>query len=433
MLFLLGIPRKKTVLHYLFFFILTVGILAVSLTGLISPGLMVAEATAAPSHITLTWMGDARTTQTITWKTDANTQDGQVQYCELMSGKLGEMKTLAAQVERVDSNWGGFNVHTATLTELKPGTHYIYRVGSAESWSEQYHFTTAPVKTYRYKFLVFGDSQSVNYDTWRTTLHRAYQANPDAAFFVNMGDLVDVGQEYGQWYAWFNAAHGVIENIPCMPLVGNHEAYTPGGGFSMPTLFTDQFKLPTNGPEGLKGQVYSFDYGDVHFVMLDTQIGEEGRFVPGMLEKERMWLEDDLAATKQKWKLIFVHRALYNNKAQGNATIQAAFAPIIDKYHANIVFTAHDHVYAHTYPLYDGRAVDSPSRGTIYVATGRSGTKTYSDSISQGWNNFFYNPLEEPNYLTVEVEGNLLTVKAFSQSGGIIDVWNVAQQLGYNK
>jgi acid phosphatase type 7 len=418
--------RKKAVLHNLFIFILVAGILTAS-SALILPGRMIAEC--APSHITLTWTDDARTTQTITWKTAINTLDGQVQYREVMPGKLGDQQTLTAQVKSVDSNWGNFNVHTATLTGLKPGTCYVYRVGSAESWSDQYHFTTAPSsKTYKYKFLVFGDSQSVNYDTWRTTLHQAYQANSEAAFFVNMGDLVDVGQDYGQWYDWFNAAHGVLENIPCMPIVGNHETYAPGGKLAMPTLFTAQFKLPMNGPDKLKGQVYSFDYGDAHFVMLDTQIGEEGRFIPDMLEKEKLWLEDDLAATKQKWKLVFVHRAPYNNKSEKNSMIQTGFAPIIDKYHADLVFTAHDHVYAHTYPLYGGIAVGgTPVSGTIYVATGRSGSKTYSDSVVKEWDNFFYNPLDEPNYLTVEVTSNLLTIKAFRQSGSLIDTWDIAK------
>jgi hypothetical protein len=327
----------------------------------------------------------------------------------------------------VNSNWGQFNVHTATLTGLKPGTRYLYRVGSADSLSEVYHFMTAPAKVHAYKFLVFGDSQSVNYDTWHTSLHEAYQANPAAAFFINMGDLVDVGEEYGQWYAWFNAAHGVLENIPCMPIIGNHEAYAPGAKFAKPKLFTEQFKLPLNGPDGLLGQVYSFDYGDVHFVMLDTQIGEEGRFIPDMLEKQKLWLEEDLAAAKTKWKVVFMHRALYNNKAEGNLSIRKAFAPIIDKFHADVVFTAHDHVYAHTAPLNGGEAVNSPANGTVYVATGRSGSKTYPSSIEREWNNFFYNPLDEPNYLTVEVKGNLLTVKAFHQSCGLIDEWSITK------
>jgi hypothetical protein len=420
--------NKKLILRILFIFLFSIGLLLPSSTADFLSGAIRAEA--APSHITLTWTGDTQATQTITWKTESAVLEGQVQYTEEVSGKVWatHSMTAAAQIERVNSNWGEFNIHTATLTGLKPGTHYLYRVGNPGSWSEVYRFTTAPNKASSYKFLVFGDSQSVNYGTWRTTLHQAYQANPAAAFFINMGDLVDAGQDYGEWYGWFNASQGVLENIPCMPLVGNHEAYAPGGRFARPTLFTDQFKLPMNGPEGLKGQVYSFDYGDVHFIMLDTQMGEEERFIPDMLEKQKIWLEEDLAATKKKWKLIFVHRALYNNKTTGNSSIRAAFAPIIDRYHADVVFTAHDHVYARTYPLYGGRAAASPAQGTIYVATGRSGTKTYPDSTAQAWNDFFYNPLEEPNYLAVEVQGNLLTVKAFRQSGALIDAWSIEKR-----
>lgn len=407
-------------------FILAVGFLTGSL---IQGELFVSKVAAAalPSHVTLTWTDDPRTTQTITWKTDTLTQDGQVQYWAVQPGKMEERRTLPAKVEQADSNWGTLTIHTVTLTGLEPGRRYAYRVGSAGGWSEPYQFATAPDRPQRLKFMIFGDSQSINYNIWHTTLQQAYRLNRDAAFFINMGDLVDVGQEYGQWNAWFNAAQGVLENIPCMPLVGNHETYSPSGKFAMPVLFTAQFKLPLNGPDGLKGQVYSFDYGDIHFVMLDTQSGEEGRFVPDMLERQKLWLEQDLAATRQPWKLVFLHRAPYNNKAAANGAAKTAFAPIIEKYHADLAFTAHDHVYAHTPPLFDGTPVDSPARGTIYVATGRSGSKTYSDSIAREWNNFFYNPQDEPNYLTVEKEGNVLTVKAFKQSGVLIDAWSVTK------
>lgn len=383
----------------------------------------------APSHITLTWSDDPRTTQTITWKTDVKTVDGQVRYWLLTSSQQAVVKNASAQVEQIDSNWGRFNLHTAKLTGLTPGEPYAYQVGADADWSEQYVFVAAPAKSIRYRFLVFGDSQSVNYNTWRTTLDQAYLANRGAAFFINMGDLVDRGQEYGEWNGWFNAAHGVLENIPCMPLVGNHETYAIGGGFSMPTLFTDQFKLPLNGPDGLKGQVYSFDYGAAHFVMLDTQIGEEGRFAPDMLEKQKAWLAADLASSSQKWKLVFMHRALYNNKSAANAAIQKAFAPILDQYHANVVFTAHDHVYARTYPLAHDAVVDNAQAGTTYIATGRSGSKTYPDSIDREWNNFFYNPLDEPNYLTVDVDEQVLTVRAYRQSGSLIDEYRIERGL----
>jgi hypothetical protein len=384
-------------------------------------------------HITLTWERDPMTTQTITWRTDVSTVMGKVQYAEVLDSKPfpQNAKVIEAEMAELVTNLGNMNIHSVTLTGLRPGTHYIYQVSDGEGWSEVHTFSTEAAKASEFKFLVFGDSQSVNYETWRTTLHQAYQANLEAAFFTNVGDLVDVGQDYAHWDGWFNAAQGVIDRIPAMPLTGNHENYSPEGRFSLPVLFTAQLKLPLNGPEGLKRQAYSFDYGDVHFVMLDSQIGEQAQFLPGMLEMEKNWLEQDLAGTDKKWKIVFLHRPLYHNKVGGaNTNIKMAFVPILDKYHVDVVFNGHEHDYARTYPIYGDQVVDGPAKGTIYVTTGRSGTKTYNDTAASEWDSFFYNPLDEPNYLVVEIKNNILNVKAYKQSGVLIDDWSIDKTVG---
>jgi phosphodiesterase/alkaline phosphatase D-like protein len=386
-----------------------------------------------PDHITLTWASDSRTTQTITWRTDVATKTGQVQYSEAADSKLSvhNTRSVAAQVEELATNLGNMNIHSVTLTGLKPGIRYSYQIGDGSTWSAPHTFTTAPPRDQGFKFLIFGDSQSVNYGTWGTTLHQAYQANLDAAFLTNVGDLVDMGQDYSQWNLWFSAAQGVIDTIPVMPVIGNHEAYAPGGHFSMPTFYTAQFKLPSNGPESIKGQVYSFDYGDVHFSVLDSQEGEERQFVPEMLMMQKVWLEKDLQSTNKKWKVVLLHRPLYNNRISGNdSNIRMAFLPIIDKYHVDVVFTGHEHVYAHTYPLNNDRVVDSPAKGTVYVAVGRSGSKTYKNMSTKELNEFLYNPLDEPNYLTAQVQGDILTVSAFKQSGVLIDTWIINKAVG---
>jgi len=418
--------NKKTLLNISVIALLVVG----SLLGFSAEPLVAAS---PPAHITLTWTGNPETTQTITWETDATAAEGQVEYTELEAAKSfpGNAKMAVAKVAELSTNLGSINIHSVTLANLKPGTRYTYRVGYGACWSERHTFVTAAAKVARFKFLVFGDSQSASYDVWGTTLTHAYLANPGAAFLINMGDLVDVGQDEAQWNGWFAAAKGVIDTIPIMPLVGNHETYTPymdipEKRFSLPSYFTAQFKLPANGPAELRGQVYSFDYGNVHFSVLDSQVGEEQRFVPAMVELEKAWLEKDLEATDKNWKVVLVHRPLYNNKlSDDNGKIRGVFIPILDKFHADIVFTAHDHVYARTYPLNNGVPVESFAKGTVYVATGRSGTKTYPNTVAKGWNKFFYNPQDEPNYITVEVAGNILTVKAFKQSGVLIDVWSI--------
>lgn len=408
-------------------------LLTVSLLACFAVGgffLMPHEATAMPDHITLTWADDTQTTQTITWRTEVKAIGGQIQYAQVVTGNAlpGDMTTMEAQVKELTTRWGSMNIHSGTLRGLKPGTRYIYRVGNGITWSEINSFQTGPVSP-NFKFLIFGDSQGYNYHVWKTTLQQAYQANPDAVFMINVGDLVDVGLQYEQWDGWFTAGQGVIDTLPLMPVTGNHETYTPEKGLSMPILFTGQFTLPPNGPKELMGQVYSFDYGNVHFSILDSQAGEEETFVPNMMEVQKEWLEKDLKGRDTQWKIVFMHRPPYHNRSnEGDEHLRAAFVPLFDKYHVNLVFSGHDHVYARSYPMFGGKVVEQSALGTIYVTTGRSGTKTYGKARAKDWNAFFYNPEDFPNYLTVEVAGDNLTVKSFKQNGVLIDHWVVNKE-----
>lgn len=380
-----------------------------------------------PDHITLTWTGDPRTTQTVTWRTDAATTSGSVRVFETVKNNSPPQDhVMAADTRMLVTPSENMNLHTVTLTGLKAGTRYNYQVGGPEKWSPVYSFNTESQQVKEFKILIFGDSQSTDYGVWRATLNQAFQSNQDAAFFTNVGDLVDVGQDYAQWEAWFAAVQGVAENLPTMPLTGNHESYTLERTFSRPEFFTAQFMLPNNGPEGLKGQAYSFDYGNVHFIMLDSQEGEQRQFLPDLLERQQLWLQADLAATQKKWKVAFLHRPIYGNKPNGvNDRLRQSFAPIFDQYQVDLVFTAHDHVVARTEPLYNNEVMP---QGTIYATTGRSGTKTYSNVSASEWNVFFYNPVEEPTYIVVNVNRQKLQVRTVGQSGRIIDEWAIEKQ-----
>ena len=382
-----------------------------------------AAASPAPEQIVLTWSEESATTQTISWKMD--TGAGLVQYGEAAArpAAVGAFRTVPAQAAVLATNLGEVKQFTATLRQLRPGVRYTYRVGDGVTWSAWRSFRTAPYQSSKVKFLVFGDSQSVTYQLWGNTLKKALQANPDAAFMVNMGDLVDVGQDYGQWKGWLEAGQGVIDSIPVVPVVGNHETYTPNRTYSRPQLFTSQLSLPRNGPAELRGQVYSLEYGDVHVAVLDSQMGEERAFVPYSLFLQQEWLKKDLAHSRKPWNIVLTHRPFYGNrKAKDSAALRKAFVPILQAAKVDVVFTAHEHVYARSVPL-DGQGHGFP--GTIHVAAGRSGTKTYPDPAQQVWNESFYNPLDEPNYLTVEVGRNVLLVKAFKASGALLDMWSL--------
>jgi 3',5'-cyclic AMP phosphodiesterase CpdA len=383
-------------------------------------------ATAAPDHIILTWTGDPATTITITWRCDASVASGYVQYKE---GRMlsAEARQVKADARDFTTDLGASRLFTATLRNLIPNRQYSYRVGDGERWSAPCSFFTADPGTDSFKFLIFGDSQAPvrgedPYGVWRTTVQNAFKANPDAKFMVNVGDLVDLGQNEAHWNAWFAAARGVIDQIPEMAVSGNHESY--GSRDTMrPKYWVAQLPLPQNGPEGLKNQVYSYNYGPVHFVVLDSQ-QEEQRQYGDILGVQKSWLEADLAASKATWKIVFFHRPPYVIKPRRtNEEIKAAFCPILEKHHVDLVFSGHDHGIARTYAIKDGAIRGRPSQGTIYYIVGQSGGKTYADLEKRDMDAFFYDPQDQPNYMTVEVENKKITIKTVKQDGTLLDTF----------
>ena len=96
--------------------------------------------------------------------------------------------------------------------------------------------------------------------------------------------------------------------------------------------------------------------------------------------------------------------------------------PIFEEFNVDVVFTAHDHVCARTPAMRAGLLTDD---GVIYATTGRSGTKVYQTVIKKEWNSTFLNPLDEPTYSMISVNEKKFTVKVLSQSGKLIDKWDI--------
>ncbi len=381
-------------------------------------------ASATPDHVALTWTGSPETTITITWRTDTVVTSGLVQYQKgnKLSKKAQEVK---AQPRDFTTELGATRLFTATLSNLSPGTKYAYRVGDGQHWTELSAFSTAKRNTKSFKFLIFGDSQAPvappePYGLWRKTVQNAFAANADARFMVNVGDLVDYGQSGAHWNAWFAAAKGVIDRIPIMPVTGNHE-YFGAKDVTKPLFWLMQWAVPQNGPEGLKSQAYSFDYGPVHVVVLDSQ-AQEQRVHGDIFKLQQPWLEADLAATKAKWKIVFFHKPAYESyPKRTNMDVRNAFCPILEKYQVDLAFTAHDHAIARTYPIKNGVYMERPSEGVIYYASGQSGGKTYDALRKMEWNTFFYHPKDQPNYFVVEVSEKKIRIKTTKQDGTLLD------------
>ena len=125
-----------------------------------------------------------------------------------------------------------------------------------------------------------------------------------------MGDLVDNGEDSSQWNAWFDAVEPLATRMPLVALMGNHDTYDLNWKIRKPLAYLELFDQPMNGDDQYTDQYFSFDYGNVHFVVLDTQFQEEkeNNYEPNLLFDEICWLEYDLEHSHAKWNVVLMHK-----------------------------------------------------------------------------------------------------------------------------
>jgi hypothetical protein len=211
-----------------------------------------------------------------------------------------------------------------------------------------------------------------------------------------------------------------------MVLPGNHEAecHSPAcqvdveklealGNFS---AYNSRFLMPSATSNGNSNMWYSFNYGPVHFVSIDTETNYDG--APNdhytwhggngdFWGDQVAWLEADLAQAAQErdvrpWIFVGGHRPIYSAKhadGDGNpngfsAQMQSVFESLFHEYGVDMYFAGHLHSYERQYPVYDGTNVETdyenPSYTTYIISGGAGcdeGNSDYDDDAEvPSWN-----------------------------------------------
>ena len=374
---------------------------------------------------------NASTSRTIMWQAEEKLENPAAEY----KNAAGQITAVPASVQELNTGSGTLYVYTAALTGLEPGSAYEYRAGYEGSRTGWHKLPAAQPDSF--KALIFPDSQSSDYSGWRKLAQTAYSKNEDAAFFINMGDLVDNGYDFSQWRAWFNSVAPMIENIPFAPVMGNHETYNMDWQIAPPTPYLTLFNLPENGTVANKNQYYSFDYGDVHFVVLNTQTDEMADFNPDLMQQQLSWLRSDLAGTQSKWKIVLMHKDIlrYAFTDRPNnfdpASIQFTpwaqqLMPVFEEYNVDAVLTAHLHTYRRRVPL---KAFKPDNTGITYILTGVAGSVRYANLWQKNPADAALAPQpEDANYLTLNKTPDALTFKAFLPDGTEFDTVTITKE-----
>ena len=193
-------------------------------------------------------------------------------------------------VERSD-----YQVHTVRFDRLKPDTKYTYKLGGGLSGS----FRTAPGKAAKFKFAVYGDTRSREEEHQKVVDGMRKQG--DLAFVINTGDLVSSGSNLDHWKSFFKVAGPLMAETYYAPCLGNHEDNAKE--------FFDFFVLPND------EYWYSFNWGSVHFIALNTEPTAVPDGMPANAETE-------LYASKHMWEYFAKQRAWFEKDLQDNQTAE---------------------------------------------------------------------------------------------------------------
>ncbi len=343
----------------------------------------------------------------IAWRTDAPT-DSAVDYGLTTTYEAGTVSDPAPVRD-----------HLVHLPDLRPGTHYYYRVrsgGATLAAGDYFHTPRAADQPFR--FVIIGDFGQGT--TGMSNIAARINARTDFDFIITVGDNI-----YGQAGAsganydgapgyydpfWFRLYAPTMRRVPTFVCLGNHDLDTANGQWSV-----DYFHMPTNGPAGQLEKNYSFTYGNAHFTVLDTEPFADNQ--PAIMDTIRTWTSNDLAAATAPWKFVFLHRPPYTSGGAHDeqANVKAQLTPLFSQFGVAVVFQGHLHWYERINAIH----------GVHYITTGAAGAGLHHPASRKPYSAHLVS--DRHSYTLVDITGPRLTLQQLDANGAVIDTFQLDQ------
>lgn len=272
----------------------------------------------------------------------------------------------------------GYTSNKVTLKDLQPGITYYYQISGKEIAS----FTTDD-DTSDFSFIFVGDpqigssneekaktpediqkptfltaqSEAVRNDSfnWNYTLNRAYaKTGNSASFILSSGDQIQTNAKKVEdgtisetEYAGY-LSPDLLKYVPAATTVGNHDADNANYTYHFNTA-----NLSSLGDNGYVGGDYYFTYGDVLFMILNTQDTN--------VSEHKQFIEETVANNEDcKWRIVTLHQDIYGSAEHSNepeiTNLRYSLVPIFEANDVDIVLTGHDHAYSRSKLLKGGQS-----------------------------------------------------------------------------
>lgn len=294
---------------------------------------------------------------TIRWRTDVAT-----------NSKVSYGTSAGSLTQSVTDNTSTTE-HIITLTGLTTNTLFYYSIGSTTQTLQgdvNNYFKTMPTvgSTQKIRVLAMGDMG--NNSTNQVNVRNAYQSfngtNYTDAWILLGDNAYNSGTDLEYQTNFFNIYQGSLtKNHVLWPAPGNHD-YANSTARQADHLipYYDMFTLPSAGQAGGVASgteaFYSYNYGNIHFVALDSYGWETGNTrLYDTLGPQVTWLKQDLAANTQPWTIAYFHHPPYTKGSHNSDTetelinMRERVVRILERYKVDLVLNGHSHSYERSY------------------------------------------------------------------------------------
>lgn len=267
----------------------------------------------------------------------------------------------------------------------------------------------------KFSFAILGDTQSFKTGasgSYQKATNSIQKLDPELVFAV--GDLVsscDGGEKCeAKLMDWKNILGPL--SAKTYAAQGNHDRT---GKEKADAAWQKVFSnFPSNGPAGFSKLVYSFDFENSHFIVLDSDKPKE-HIINAV---QRDWLEKDLSNNTKENTFVFFHEPAYptNSKIGESLDVSAgdrdALWNILKNHKVTAVFSGHEHIQSRR------------NVGGLYQF-GFGNTESFDHlAPKSGTAEYFY---VGPAFGIVEVNGKKITVKTYSVQGEVLNVFELSK------
>ena len=286
--------------------------------------------------------------------------------------------------------------YQARLTGLSPNTQYFYAIYDGArrltKADPSYSFVTHPPpgEGKSARFWVVGDS-----GTGRATQHEVYTAMLDQLekdrrpldLVLHLGGMAFArGRDVEFQTRFFETYERTLRQVVCWPTLGDPEGMTSVSSNGVGPYY-DAYVCPTRAEAGGVASgteaYYSFDYGRIHFICLNSQ--DMDRKPTGRMAT---WLRLDLerAGAGADWVVAFFHHPPYtkgthdSDREKHLIDMRTHIMPILDAGGVDLVLSGHSHIYERSMLMDQAYATPTVAPGVILDDTEGDSDRAYSKS-----------------------------------------------------